>query len=202
MDKSIGKPKSNQGILSKENQSIAFRMSAEGHGPADIIRYFNKNNIKHQSSVAISKMLKSKCHQAEIETYRKDYYDRIKDVPIAHKRTRLDARQDILNAIKRMLKKMVDSNGDIKKRQFKAFMALTKRLDEYLTGAQDEMEKRPGTIIALSQNFGNRELTMEELRVEEQNIVGRIRELKDQGISLPNRTAQFNKEGEEGNITS
>lgn len=175
-------------ILSKENTSLALRMFAEGHSPNEIVKHFHAQNIPCPVSSTIYDMTRAKCHQVEIETYREDYYARIKDVPISRKRTRLEDRQELRNAIKKTLSNLIASDGSINKRQYKIFMALAKRLDETLVGAQDEMEKRPGMIVALNQNFGDRELSMEELIVEERNITRRIAELQGEGISLPRRT--------------
>ena len=191
-------PNKTRSVMSNEDVSLVLRMHAEGHIPSEIIRHLDKNNIRHPTPSAIWRITKAKCHQAEIEAYREDYYSRIKEVPIAHKRTRLEDREDLRKTLKKMFKKLMSKEGDINKKQFKMFLAIAKRLDEVLTGAQDEMEKRPGTVVALTQNFGDRELTMEELLVEERNITGRIGELRDKGISLPDRTSLNSKEDKEG----
>ena len=185
-------------VLSNENRSLVLRMHTEGHTPTEIIKHLDENNIVHPISTAIWRLTRAKCHQAEIETYKEDYYSRIKEVPISHKRTRLEDREDLRKTLKRMFKKLMSKEGDINKKQFKMFLAIAKRLDEVLVGAQNEIEKRPGTVVALTQHFGDRELTMEELIVEERDIVRRIGELKTEGISLPDRASFNNEEGKEG----
>lgn len=188
-------------VLSLENVSLLLRMHAEGRSFGEIGKHFDSQKITHPSSSVMYSMTKSKCHQAEIEAYREDYYARIQDVPISHKRTRLEVRQQLMDSMKKLFKKMLSKDGDIKKRQFKTFMSLAKRLDEILIGAQGEMEKRPGTIIALSQNIGDRGLTMEELLIEEQTVIGRIAELRQKGISLPDRETGDAPEAQEGENT-
>lgn len=182
--------KRGQRILSNENMSLALRMHAEGKPTPEIIKYFQTNKINCPRADGLNIAFQSKCYQAEIETYRAAYYEKIKEVPISHKRTRLEVRQHLLTIMEKMIKGMVTSDGELKKRKFKAFMAVAKRLDENLISAQDEMEKRPGTVLMLNQKFGgDRDLTMEELLVEERNILRRIDELKGEGISFPRRTS-------------
>ncbi len=171
--------------LSLENQSIAFRMHAEGNSPKDICKYFDSQDIPHQCSNSLYSLFKSKCHQAEIEKFREQYYARIKDVPIAHKRTRLEVRQEILDALKKLMKKILGKSGDISPTQFKKFVKMANTLDKLLVGAQDEIEKKPGTVVQLTQHFGDKDLTMEELRVEEQSIDRRLAGLQARGIRLP-----------------
>ena len=86
--------------------------------------------------------------------------------------------------------KILSQGGVLSGEKFKDFLKLSKQLEALLAGAQDEMEKKPGTVLLLTQSFGKQELTMEELRNEEQSVTRRIAELKGRGISLTPGTAQ------------
>jgi hypothetical protein len=165
-------------------------MHAEGHNPREIIKHFKDNNLPHPAVRNLYKILKNKCHQAEIESYKEDYYSRIKEVPISHKRVRLDVVQKAMNAIERTFATMLDNKGGIKTKSFNKCVGLIKRLNDMLTRAQDEMEKRPGTVVAIQQHFGGRNLTDEELLVEERNVNNRLKKLQGEGVSLTPRAEE------------
>lgn len=174
-------------ILSRENVSLALRMHAENSTPKEIAGYFESKNIPCPTYNSFHSMFKSKKYQAEIERYKEDYYSRISEVPIAHKRMRLEIRQKLITALEKKLTKILGQGGVMTGNRFKEFLKLSKQLEDLLAGAQDEMEKKPQSILMLTQNFGNKDLTMEELRNEERSVIGRIAELKERGISLPSR---------------
>jgi len=190
------KRKGPAGILSPEHRSLAFKMHVEGVSTVDILKHFDSENISCPKAAALGATFKSKCHQPEIQKYRDIYYARIKDVPLAHKRTRLETRQDIVNILKKAFRAMLNKDGDIKPKSFKKFMAVIKRVEEILTGAQDEMERKPGIVFQLAQRFGNDSVTLQELLVEERSILKRLEDLRARGISLPSVPVQGNKEGE------
>jgi len=172
--------------FTKEGVSLILRMSAEHHTGKEIWQHFEKENLPrpaHQNR--IYEILRAKCHQKELEMYREEYYSRVKDVKISHKRTRLEIIQKTLDALERTFDKMLNAEGGIKTTSLKKCSQLISRVDNMLSRAQDEMEKRPGTLVALTQHFTSKGVTDEELLVEERKIVARIAELRGRGVSLP-----------------
>jgi len=173
--------------LSKDSKQIVLRMHAENHGVPDIVKYLDENKLSRPAVSSIRAFLRNDCHKAEIDKYRRVYYSKINEVPIANKRARLDVIQKVVDTLKITMSKMIKPDGSVKNKEFNKVMTLVKRVDEMLSSAHNEMERKPGLTLELTQNFGDVALTDEELIVEERRVLGKIEELKRAGVSFPDR---------------
>ena len=183
----MAQPLSSRTKLSAEGRNIVFRMYAEGNKIPDIVKYLDENNHSRPGARALSVLVKNACNQPAIEKYRRIYYSKITEVPIANKRARLDVIQKTVDTLKATMDKMIKADGSVKDKEFNKVMTLIKRVDDMLSNAHNEMEQRPGALFELTQNFGDTALTDEEVIVEERNILTKIAEFERAGISFTDR---------------
>jgi len=188
------KPSGYNRKMSDETYDRIFKEHAQGLSPIQITRNLDKENIPHPNYNRIVDILKAPKYQSRIQFFRKKYLSSVTDVPIANKRIRLDILQNIVTNINKTLPRIVDGKGSIRAKSMRKFLQLTKRLNDFLITARDEMEKKPQ--LQLVQIQGSH-LTNEELLNEERSVEERLVELRARGIRFSNTPKDRVKESEE-----
>jgi hypothetical protein len=170
-----GKPK-----FSPESLELALKLAGEGKGPTEIFRYLASKDLPHPSENAIIQLIKRPTHQPKIELYRQKWLSDVMAVDSSHKRIRLEIVDKTIKEITRTLVHLVGKNGSIQTKSLKRYLALTKRLNEYIESAREEIERKPLAFIHIEQN----NLTNEELLSEQDAVDKRLLELKAGGIRI------------------
>lgn len=131
--------------INDEQRLTILRMCGEGMKLREISKYAKEEwNIDYSIS-AIHQMAKAKRHQPHLKKFRDDYLKRIKDVPIANKRTRIDD----LEKVRVKIMNLIDENKCETKAQKDEFRNFTRTLNDVIINAREEMEKKPQLISGL-----------------------------------------------------
>ena len=180
-----GSSRRSQSKFTREGFSLCLRMYAENCTPTEIHKHFVKTNQPHPILNGIYEIVKRVANQKEIDHYRKIYYSKIDDVPITHKRARAEDIQYIRNALKKTIDTLFKTDGSIKPKSLKKFLSLTKRFNEILNTAREEIERRPGQVVALTQHLHSTgDITNEELIKKIRDVKGECAELIERGATL------------------
>ena len=193
MDKKPNSQRANSKLAPKDF-TLVLRLAGEGYTPVQIITELDSKEIPHPSRQAIQKILTAETNQQEIDEFRKDYHSKIEKVPIFHKRIRLDQLQKTLDRINGFIDRMQGNHGNIGKKDLNKFLSLTKRLDDILKSAREEVEKRPAQL-QLIQTFTGGQLTDEELIAEERRIDRDILRFRERGVSITDTSKNTPPEG-------
>ena len=161
---------------------LCLRMYAEGYTPAKILRYLKENNIPCPENKNFYLIFHRKTNQDIIDKFRKEYYNKVSEVPIMNKRIRADHLQRIANLLEKTIEKFTDKDGSLKisKESFNKANELLKRINDMLISARDEMEKRPQSVV---QVFAG-EISIEELINRERDIDAKLIEKRAKGLSI------------------
>lgn len=146
MDNPIEKKIGYNPKLTDEQRLICLRMYAEGETCGNISKYIKEEwNISY-TATGISHLAHQKKYQTYLKKFKDDYLKRIKDVPIANKRVRVDD----LEKVRIKVMKALEENFCETKGEREEFRHMVKTLNEVIANARAEMEKNP----ALIQNIG------------------------------------------------
>lgn len=128
--------------LSDDQRHIALRMYAEGIGPSDISKYIKSEWSIDYTPEGVSSLVKSKVHEPFLNRCREDYLKKIKDVPIANKRIRIDDLEKVRNKVMKAL----EENKCATKTEREEFRQLVRTLNDIIINAREEMEKKPNLV--------------------------------------------------------
>lgn len=128
--------------LTDEQRLLVCRLSAEGHTNTEIVSYIKENWGIDFTSNGVVTVLETKRYQIHIRGYREAYLKRVKDVPLANKRLRLDD----LQFLREKLFKALKANNLETKAQRDEFRNLSRSLSEVIASCREEMEKKPNLI--------------------------------------------------------
>ena len=134
--------------LSHDQRMFVLRMSGEGYRLADIQRELNsKYNISlHHES--IKSTCEAKINQPFVQQFRESYLARVKEVPIANKRIRVDD----LEKVRKKIIEQIEKNPMETAKQKSEFLLMTNRLERVIEQAREEMEKKPQLIASVAVN--------------------------------------------------
>lgn len=163
--------------LNNEQRMISLRMYAEGCTQKEI-----KDELKDKYDVdisysAIKWIITAKKNKPHLKHFKDAYLAKVREVPIANKRFRLDDRE----TIRVKLVKMLEENKLKTKSDRAEFLAVSARLNQTLNEAREEMEKKPQLISNVVMNMG--ELTDDQLHRRKQDIINRVRKFERGGIA-------------------
>lgn len=128
--------------LSDDQRHIALRMYAEGIGPSDISKYIKSEWSIDYTPEGVSSLVKSKVHEPFLNKCRDEYLKKIKDVPIANKRIRIDDLEKVRNKVMKAL----EENKCATKTEREEFRQLVRTLNDIIINAREEMEKKPNLV--------------------------------------------------------
>lgn len=131
--------------LKDEHRMIACRMSGEGVSYRDILTFLKNEYKISMTRNGIISMLESKRSQPFVKRFREDYLRKIKDVPIANKRIRIDD----LERIRKKIISQLDSNELNTRERREEFRHLVRTLNDVIINAREEMERKPQLIAGL-----------------------------------------------------
>ena len=153
--------------LTHDQRTHALRLYGEGYKYADIQRELRIQFGVFLHHESIRSTCQAKVNQPIVNRCREDYLRRIKDVPVANKRFRLDDLERERQKINRLLNENTGKTEEEEKR----YLILLRALLEIIASARDEMEKRPQLLagIGLSDEFRDR--TDEELVAERDELL-------------------------------
>ena len=182
--------------LNDEQRMFVYRCIAEYLLPMDIQRMVKENygvEVTTATIWAVSRAQKAKPH---IEKFREEYMQKIKSVPIANKRIRLDD----LEKTRVKLAEMIESNPLKTKSDKAEFLMCTRRLNETVCVAREEMERKPLMVQQLSfSDYSS--LTDEELQQRKRDIIEKeIRQGRTGGVGEVGAGVQGEDTGESAEI--
>ena len=157
--------------LDNQQRMFVLRMIAEGFSPTKIKGQIKENFGICYSISAVQRLAKAAKHQPHIKKFYEDFLARIKEIPISHKRIRLD---DIERERKRLVD-LIKKTPTNTKQEKQLYIQLTGELRKLIESARDEMENKPylvqNTLIDLS------EKTDGELITRKQELIREFRRL-------------------------
>lgn len=131
--------------LSPEQRMLVLRKYAEMAEPAEISLWIKDSfNIDYKTS-SISSLVQTPTAKPVIAKFKEDWMRRVKEVPIANKRIRIED----LEYIRVKLMKLIKDNLCDSKGQKEEFRHQVKTLNEIILNAREEMEKKPFITIGL-----------------------------------------------------
>ena len=152
--------------LNDEQRMFVYRCFAEYMSSTDIKRLLMENykiELNIDTIMTIGRANKAKAH---IEKFREEYMQKIKSVPIANKRIRLDD----LEKTRIKLAEMIEGNPLKTKSDKAEFLMCTRRLNETVCVAREEMERKP--LMVQQMSFSDySSLTDEELQQRKRDII-------------------------------
>ena len=161
--------------LDKDQRMFALRMHAEGYDAPSIQR-----EIKEKFSIDIAvpslyDTFEAKKYQSTIEYYKDQYLSKVKAVPIANKRIRLEdlerERQRIIALIQKNELRTKADRGE--------YIQLIGELRRLIDTAREEMEKKPHLIQQVSLTMGD--ISDDSLHTRKQELINKLRGLEGRG---------------------
>jgi len=135
--------------LDNDQRHIVLRMYAEGNTPTFIVNFLlQEYNIKITTD-AIYSTCHTKVNEKFIKSYRETYLAKVKEVPIANKRIRVDD----LEKVRLKLIKMMEKNPCETKTQKLEYVSLSGELRRITDCAREEMERKPNLISTTIMNM-------------------------------------------------
>lgn len=138
-------------------------------------------------------MTKTKKHEPYLTKCRDEYQKKIKDVPIANKRTRID---DLEN-IRVKVMKALNENHLENKGQREEFRQLVRTLNDVIINAREEMEKKPNLVPIMGLgDFSDK--SDDELIAERDEILKAAEKLISGGAGEASRSIEGAEESDTG----
>ena len=125
--------------LSNEQRMIVLRMHAEGLDSGEISRHCKDEMGIEISRAGILATCKAKKNEPYVKAFRESYLTKVKSVPIANKRIRLDDIERQREKINRLLEKQPTES----KKDKELYLCLVRELRQLSVTAREEMEKKP-----------------------------------------------------------
>ena len=161
--------------LDNDQRMIVLRMHAEGHGVITIQKHVQDNfkiRLNHQ---ALTDTCASKKWQPYIKNFREDYLSKVKAVPIANKRIRIDD----LERERQRLNKLIESSPTNTKTEKGTYISLVGELRKIIVEAREEMEKKPHLFQNVVVGMGD--MSDEGLHRRKQELITKIRRADGRG---------------------
>jgi hypothetical protein len=159
--------------LDNDQRHMVLRMHAEGLGPLEISKFLLETyNIKITTN-SIYDTCRTKVNEKFVKSYRETYLAKVKEVPIANKRIRVDD----LEKVRTKLIQLMEKNTCETKSQKAEYVSLSGELRRITDCAREEMERKPNLISTTIMNMnevsdGELHSRKEELIRKAQRIVG------------------------------
>lgn len=164
--------------ITDEQKIILYRMHAEGIGDTEIAKWIKDNWDISYSSHSVHKTVRTERAAPYVKRFKEDYLKKVKDVPIANKRIRIDD----LETVRIKLMKLLKDNPCETKAQKEEFRFLVRSLNDTVINAREEMEKKPFVQLGIG-DFSDKsddELIAERneiLKQAERLVTGRVIEV-------------------------
>lgn len=154
--------------LNHEQTLFMLRLFAEGCTQGEVAKeVFDQYGIEcHPKS--LWQKSKSKKWQPYYDRFREDYLARVKAVPIAHKRIRIDD----LEKSRQKLLEMIDKGNIDSKQSRNEMLMIIRRLNETICVAREEMENKPQMIQQVSVGAFS-SLSDEELQKRKEMLIAK-----------------------------
>lgn len=160
-------PRGIEAKLSDDQRVNVFRMYAEGVGPQEISKFIKENwGITYQPD-SVSSVVKTERAKPYLKQFKEEYLNRVKEVPIANKRIRVDD----LEKVRVKLMKLLNENTCETKAQREEFRFLCRTLNDTIINAREEMEKKPFINLGLG-DFSDK--SDDELIAERNDILKKV----------------------------
>jgi hypothetical protein len=163
--------------LDSEQRMFVLRMRGEGIDCGSIRKEIKEKFGISMTYKSINDTCNAKRNQPFVKQFRDMYLAKVRDVPIANKRYRLDdlerARKKIVSALER--------NPLQTKSDKSEYLAFAGRLNQLIEQAREEMERKPHLIHNTVVNMG--ELTDAQLHTRKQELIERFRRFDGGGAS-------------------
>ena len=157
--------------LSHDQRVLVLRMFAEGMGYADIKREIRDQFNINMACSSIQQTCLAKKYASLVEKLRNTYLAKVKEVPIANKRYRLEDAEK--------LRKKINGQIDKLKLETKAdkqlFIQLSGELRRVNAEAREEMEKKPQLVQQAILNMGD--MSDDQLFEQKEQLIARYRRL-------------------------
>lgn len=162
------RPPSMTAKIDDEQRMLILRMYAEGHMPKEISKYAKTVWDIDYKAETISILVKKDRYQSDVKKFREDYMRRVKEVPIANKRIRIDD----LEKVRIKIMGQIESNSLITKTEKEEFRYLVRSLNDTIINAREEMEKKPFLIAGVLGDFSDK--SDDELIAEREEILKKV----------------------------
>lgn len=154
--------------LDNEQKMLVLRMHAEGFTPGQV-----KEELKDKYEVIASYdvlrgVIHAKKHQTYLKEFKNAYLAKVREVPIANKRFRLDD----IEKVRKKLIGILDRNPLKTKSDKIEYLQMAAELRRLLDTAREEMERKPQLISNVVMNMG--EMSDEQLHKRKQALINRI----------------------------
>lgn len=175
--------------LNHEQRMFMLKMGSEGYTAGEIAKQIKAEFNIDITMGSIRVGLRSKKWQPFVERFREEYLVKVKSVPIANKRIRIDDLEK--NRLK--LVKMVDDNPAKTKSDRAELLMIIRRLNETICVAREEMENKPNMIQQISlSSYSN--MSDEELQRRKEVLIAKATDTqprRDFGIGDVGEGASF-----------
>jgi len=163
--------------LNNDQRMYVLRMHAEGIGSTEITKEIKKRFDISIYPSSIIHTCNSKCNEPHIKAFRESYLAKVKSVPIANKRYRMD---DLEKERKRL--NVIIEKNPLKTRADKSlYLQCTAELRRIIDTAREEMEKKPHLFQNVNVAMGEvNDTTLEHRR---QELIGKLRRTLGGGTS-------------------
>jgi hypothetical protein len=154
--------------LDNDQRMFALRMYGEGMDSGEIRKEIKDRFDISITTSAILQTCRAKCNQPFVANFREAYMARIREVPIANKRIRLDD----MEKLRKKLMSLIDSNPLKTKSDKSEFIAVSGRLNQIEAEAREEMERKPHFFQNVVVGMGD--MSDEALHKRKQEIIRKI----------------------------
>lgn len=128
--------------LTDEQTHIILKQMAEGSTPTECVKFIKDTWQIEISSSALSQSYQAKKYESFVKKCKDDYLKKIKDIPIANKRIRVDD----LEKVRLKLMKVIEENKCQTKSEKEEFRQMVRTLNDIIINAREEMEKKPNLV--------------------------------------------------------
>lgn len=165
--------------LTHEHKLFLYRCKAEGYTKPATLKLLKEQYNVDYSEGAFWLTVNTKKAKFWIEKFRETELQRIKDVPIAHKKVRLID----LEKTRTKLSDLIDTMDVKKKSDRQELLMMMRRLNETICVGREEMEAKP--LILQQLNYNDfRDLTDDELQKRRDALLAKAKVIADQRRSF------------------
>ena len=154
--------------MTRDQRVLIYRLHAEGFSEDQIQEEMKVNQGIDIPGTTLHLAIAAKKARPYIEKFKEDYLAKVKAVPIANKRIRLDD----LETTRLKLQKMIEKTPIETKQQRAELLMMMRRLNETICVARDEMENKPMMIQQVSVSE-LRDFSDEALQKRKDELIGK-----------------------------
>jgi anaerobic glycerol-3-phosphate dehydrogenase len=151
--------------LNPHQQLTVVRFHAENKPIADIVSYIREEWGIDYTAKSVVRLSGRNKFQKDYKKFREDFLRKVKDVPIANKRVRIDD----LEKVRLKTMEFIKLNDGSTKEKREEFRYLVRTLNDIIINAREEMEKKPFLIAGILGEYSDK--TDEELIAERDEIL-------------------------------